>query len=58
MLLVVKLLLGEINMDIEIIRHSLAHVMAKAVCKLYKDVKLTIGPAIKDGFYFLFLSFL
>lgn len=41
-------------MDIEIIRHSLAHVMAKAVCKLYKDVKLTIGPAIKDGFYYDF----
>lgn len=41
-------------MDIEIIRHSLAHVMAKAVCNLYKDVKLTIGPAIKDGFYYDF----
>ncbi len=41
-------------MDIEIIRHSLAHIMAKAVCKLYKDVKLTIGPAIKDGFYYDF----
>lgn len=41
-------------MEIETIRHSLAHVMAKAVCKLYNDVKLTIGPAIKDGFYYDF----
>ncbi len=41
-------------MEIEVMRHSLAHIMAKAVCKLYKDVKLTIGPAIKDGFYYDF----
>ena len=41
-------------MDIDIIRHSTAHVMAKAVTKLYNNVKLTIGPAIKDGFYYDF----
>lgn len=41
-------------MDIEVCRHSLAHIMAKAVCNLYDDVKLTIGPAIKDGFYYDF----
>lgn len=41
-------------MDIEISRHSLAHVMAKAVCNLYDNVKLTIGPSIKDGFYYDF----
>ena len=33
-------------------RHSMAHVLAKAVCNLYKGVKLTIGPAIEDGFYY------
>lgn len=33
-------------------RHSLAHVMAKAIMKLYPDTKLTIGPAIEDGFYY------
>ena len=41
-------------MEIETIRHSLAHVMAKAVCKLYDNVKLTIGPAISNGFYYDF----
>lgn len=33
-------------------RHSMAHVLAKALTELYKDVKLTIGPAIEDGFYY------
>lgn len=41
-------------MDIEIARHSLAHILAKAVCRLYDDVKLTIGPSISDGFYYDF----
>jgi threonyl-tRNA synthetase len=35
-------------------RHSTAHVMAAAVCRLYSDVKLDIGPAIEDGFYYDF----
>ncbi len=35
------------------IRHSLAHVMAAAVKRLYgKGVKLGVGPAIADGFYY------
>ena len=33
-------------------RHSMAHVLAKALTELYPDVKLTIGPAIDDGFYY------
>jgi len=35
-------------------RHSMSHVMAKAVGKLYKNVKFAIGPAIDDGFYYDF----
>lgn len=35
-------------------RHSLAHVLAKAVLKLYPNAKLTIGPAISDGLYYDF----
>ena len=35
-------------------RHSLAHVLAKAVLKLFPDAKLTIGPAIADGLYYDF----
>ncbi len=33
-------------------RHSMAHVLAKALTKLYPQVKLTIGPAIDTGFYY------
>lgn len=41
------------NEEMEMIgRHSLAHVMAKAIMKLYPKIKLTIGPAIEDGFYY------
>ena len=39
---------------IEIARHSLSHILAKAVCELYGDVKLAIGPAIDNGFYYDF----
>jgi threonyl-tRNA synthetase len=35
-------------------RHSAAHIMAAAVCRLFKDVKLDIGPATDDGFYYDF----
>jgi len=37
---------------IEILRHSAAHVMAQAILHIYKDAKLTIGPVVKDGFYY------
>ena len=40
--------------NIEKMRHSAAHVMAAAVCRLYKDVQLDIGPATEDGFYYDF----
>ncbi len=35
-------------------RHTTAHVMAQAVKRLWPDTKLTIGPAIEDGFYYDF----
>jgi threonyl-tRNA synthetase len=38
----------------EIFWHSASHVLAKAAKKLYPDLKLTIGPAIDDGFYYDF----
>ncbi len=37
-----------------VIRHSSAHVMADAVQRLYPGTKVTIGPAIDDGFYYDF----
>lgn len=33
-------------------RHSLAHLLGAAVMELYPDAKLTLGPAIDDGFYY------
>ncbi|MCZ4353520.1 threonine--tRNA ligase [Roseovarius aestuarii] len=38
----------------ELIRHDLAHVMARAVQDIWPDVKVTIGPVIKDGWYYDF----
>lgn len=40
--------------DLERLRHSSAHIMAAAVCRLYKNVKLDIGPPTDDGFYYDF----
>jgi threonyl-tRNA synthetase len=39
---------------LEVIRHSSAHVMADAVQRLFPGTKVTIGPAIEDGFYYDF----
>jgi len=39
---------------LQIIRHSTAHVMAQAVQDIFKDVRIAIGPAIEDGFYYDF----
>ncbi len=40
--------------DIDKLRHTCAHVMAQAVQELWPDVKVTIGPAIEQGFYYDF----
>jgi len=37
---------------LEIMRHSTAHLMAQAIKRLYKDVKLGVGPIIENGFYY------
>ena len=39
---------------LELIRHDLAHVMARAVQELYPGVKVTIGPVIQHGWYYDF----
>ena len=38
--------------EIEKKRHSLAHLLAAAILKLYPDTKLTLGPAVDNGFYY------
>ena len=39
---------------LETLRHSTSHVMAQAVKSLFPEAKITIGPAIKEGFYYDF----
>jgi threonyl-tRNA synthetase len=40
--------------ELEIMRHSTAHVMAAAVLQVFPEAKLGIGPAIENGFYYDF----
>src|SRR5436190_12107130 len=50
-------LTGEFDCDttpLATLRHSTSHVMAQAVKRLWPDVKVAIGPAIEDGFYYDF----
>ncbi|MDD5382289.1 MAG: threonine--tRNA ligase [Candidatus Margulisbacteria bacterium] len=42
------------EIDLEVLRHSTSHVMAHAVQELFPGVKLGIGPAIENGFYYDF----
>ncbi len=49
--------IGEIadeNAALEVYRHSISHLMAAAVNKLFPGTHLGIGPAISDGFYYDF----
>jgi threonyl-tRNA synthetase len=48
----IKLITTKDPEALDILRHSAAHVMAQAILHLYKDAKLTIGPAVEDGFYY------
>lgn len=38
--------------QIEIMRHSLAHIMASAVQNLWPEARFGVGPAVQDGFYY------
>ncbi|MBI1862943.1 threonine--tRNA ligase [Candidatus Microgenomates bacterium] len=42
------------NEQLNHLRHSTAHLLAAAILQMYPDTKLTIGPAIEDGFYYDF----
>src|SRR5436309_12445092 len=39
---------------LSVLRHSSAHLLAEAVRRLYPGVKVAIGPAIENGFYYDF----
>ena len=40
----------------QVFRHTAAHILAQAVKRLYPETKLTIGPAVENGFYYDFDS--
>ena len=42
------------NRAIELVRHDLAHIMARAVQEIWPEVKVTIGPVINYGWYYDF----
>jgi len=42
------------NEKIEILRHSVAHVLATAILEMFPEAKFAIGPAIENGFYYDF----
>ena len=52
----VKLLTFEDKEGAHVFRHTASHILAQAVKRLYPETKLTIGPAIDNGFYYDFDS--
>ncbi len=52
----VKLLTFADKEGAHVFRHTASHILAQAVKRLYPETKLTIGPAIEDGFYYDFDS--
>jgi threonyl-tRNA synthetase len=43
----------DMNVDsLHVLRHSTAHVMAEAICRLFPETKLVYGPPVEDGFYY------
>ena len=52
----VKLLTFADKEGAHVFRHTAAHILAQAVKRLYPQTKLTIGPALDDGFYYDFDS--
>ena len=48
----VKVLDVKEQQDLEVLRHSCAHLLAQAVKQLYPKAQITIGPSIENGFYY------
>ena len=49
-----KLLTSKDPEALGVLRHSTAHVMARAVMRLYEGVQLAFGPTVENGFYYDF----
>jgi threonyl-tRNA synthetase len=49
---IVQILTDKDRDALDVLRHSCAHVMARAVMRLYPNVKLAFGPTTENGFYY------
>ncbi len=49
-----RLLTKKDSESLDVMRHSTAHIMARAVMRLFDGVQLAFGPTIDDGFYYDF----
>lgn len=50
----IKIITDRDPQALEVIRHSVAHILAQAVKALFPTVQITIGPVIENGFYYDF----
>ncbi len=48
----VQIITANDDEGLEVMRHSCAHVMAEAICRIWPDAKLVYGPTVEDGFYY------
>lgn len=48
----IEIIISKSPESLSILRHTTAHVFAEAITRLYKNAKITIGPAIENGFYY------
>jgi len=48
----VRIITAQDPEGLDVMRHSCAHVMAEAVCRLWPQAKLVYGPTVEDGFYY------
>ncbi|GAB1763420.1 MULTISPECIES: threonine--tRNA ligase [Priestia] len=48
----IEILTVDSEEGLEIMRHTTAHILAQAVKRVHKNVKLGVGPVIEDGFYY------
>ncbi|MFV1996816.1 MAG: threonine--tRNA ligase [Acidiferrobacterales bacterium] len=50
----INIITAKDEQGVDVIRHSTAHLLAQAVKQLFPEAQVTIGPVIKDGFYYDF----
>ncbi len=47
-----QIITGRDPEGLQVLRHSCAHIMAEAICRIWPDTKLVYGPTVENGFYY------